>query len=67
MEFSFEPVCDQDSIMEFSFELVCDQVRAISTCQDRSNLVADRFEAKFYYAVLVADRLEAGRRPASVC
>ena len=32
-----------------------------------SNLVADRFEAKFHYAILVADKLEAGRRPASSC
>jgi len=33
----------------------CDQVRAIATYRDNSNLVADRFEAKFRYAILVAD------------
>jgi len=27
------------------------------------SLVADRLEAKFHYAILVADRSEAGRRP----
>jgi len=27
------------------------------------NLVADKFEAKFHYAILVADRSEAGRSP----
>ena len=27
----------------------------LSTCRDSSNLVADRFEDKFHYAVLVAD------------
>ena len=27
------------------------------------NLVADRFEAEFHYAILVADRSESGRRP----
>ena len=37
--------------MEFGFEPVCDQIRAGSS----SNLVADRFEAKFHYAILVAD------------
>jgi len=31
--------------MEFGFGPVCDQVRAISTCLDSSNLVADRFAA----------------------
>ena len=35
------------------------------SCRDSSNLVAGRFEAKFHYAILVADRSEAGRRPAS--
>jgi len=48
MEFGFEP-----SATRF------DQVRAISTW----NLVADRFEAKFHYAILVANRSGAGRRP----
>jgi len=33
--------------------------------QTGSKLVADRFEAKFNYTILVADRSEAGRRPAS--
>jgi len=32
-----------------------EQVQAISLCRDSSNLVADRFEAKLHYAVLVAD------------
>jgi len=54
-----------------------DQVRAISTClllyfprlisveiaRSCWNLVSDRFEAKFHYAILVTDRSEAGRRP----
>ena len=35
-------------------------VEIARTC---SNLVADWFEAKFHYAILVADRSEAGRRP----
>jgi len=34
-------------------------VEIARTC---SNLVADRFEAKFRYAILVAERSEAGRR-----
>ena len=38
-----------------------------ATCRDSSNLVAVRFEAEFHYAILVADRSEAGRRPASLC
>jgi len=41
------------------FEL-CRHVEIARTC---SNLVADRFEAKFHYAILVVDRSEAGRRP----
>ena len=53
---STEGVC---SLSATKFE----QVRAISTCQDSSNLVADRFEGKFHYAILVADRSETGRRP----
>jgi len=51
------------SVMEFGFEQVCDQVRAISTCPDNSNLVADLFEAKFHYAILVADLQRAGIWP----
>ena len=35
-------------------------IEIAGTC---SNLVAVRFEAKFHYAILVADRSEAGRRP----
>ena len=31
---SFEPVCDQDSVMEFGFEPVCDQLRAGSSYLD---------------------------------
>jgi len=42
-----------------------EQVRAISTCRDSSNLVADRFEAKFHYAMLVAD-LVAGLQRAEI-
>jgi len=42
------------------FELpVSRHVKIARTC---SNLVADRFEAKFHYAILVADRFEASRR-----
>jgi len=47
------------SVMEFGFEQLCDQVQAISTCPDSSNLVADRFEAEFHYAI------HPGRRPAA--
>ena len=32
-----------------------------------SNLVTHWFKAKFRYAILVTDRFEAGRRPASSC
>jgi len=61
---SFEPA---SNLSAASFE----QVRAISTCRDNSNLlesklVADRFEAKFHYAIwfdagsnLVADLSQA--------
>jgi len=55
--------------MEFSFEPVCDQLRAGSSYLDVAiartcwKLVADRIEAKFYYAILlVADRFEAGSK-----
>jgi len=34
-------------------------IEIAGTC---SNLVADRFEAKFHYTILVADRSEAGRK-----
>jgi len=37
--------------------------RHVEIARTCSNLVADRFEAKFHYAILVADRSEAGRRP----
>ena len=37
-------------------------VEVVQTC---SKLVADRFEAKFHYAILVAIRSEAGRRPSA--
>jgi len=47
---SFEP----DSIMEFGFEPVCDQLRTGSSYLD----MFDGFEAKFHYAILVADRFE---------
>jgi len=36
--------------------------RHVDIARTCSNLVADRFEAKFHYAILVADRSEAGRR-----
>jgi len=45
-----------------------EQVRAIATCRDSSNLVADRFAASLSQiplCYLVTDRFEAGRRPAS--
>jgi len=41
--------------------------RHVEMARTCSNLVADRFEAKFHYAILNADRSEAGRRPASSC
>ena len=37
--------------------------RHVEIARTCSNLIADRFEAKFHYAILVADRSEAGRRP----
>jgi len=40
-------------------------VESVEIARTCSNLVADRFEAKFHYAILVADRSEAGSRPAS--
>jgi len=63
--------------MEFGFETVCDPLRAgslrpassrfelsqhVEIARTCSKLVADRFEAKFHYAILVADRYEAGCR-----
>jgi len=65
---SLRPVCAQDSLDQLRtglrpgssrFEL-SRHVEIARTC---SNLVADRFEAKFHYAILVADRSEAGRKP----
>ena len=41
--------------------------RHIEIARTCSNVVADRFEAKFHYAILVADRSGAGRRPARSC
>jgi len=41
--------------------------RHVEIARTCSNLVADRFEAKFHYAILVVDISEAGRRPASSC
>jgi len=41
--------------------------RHVEIARTCSNVVADRFEAKFHYAILVADRSEAGCRPASSC
>jgi len=46
------------------FELSRRHAKIARTC---SNLVADRFEAKFHYAILVADKSDARRRPASSC
>ena len=40
--------------MEFGFEPVCDQLRTGSSYLD----MFDGFEAKFHYAILVADRFE---------
>jgi len=37
--------------------------RHVDIARTCSNLVADRFEAKCHYAILVADRSKAGRRP----
>ena len=37
--------------------------RHVDVAQTCSNLIADRFEAKFHYAILVADRSEASRSP----
>jgi len=37
--------------------------RHVEIARTCSNLVAGRFEAKFHYVILVADRSEAGRRP----
>jgi len=57
--------------MEFGFEPVCDQLRAgasyldMSTCRDSSNLLeAGRrpVRSKFHYAILVADKFEAGSK-----
>jgi len=47
MEFGYRPVANRSATR---FE----QVQAISTYRDSSNLVADRFEANFHYAILVA-------------
>jgi len=41
--------------------------RHVEIARTCSNLVADQFEAKFHYAILVADRSDAGLRPASSC
>jgi len=52
--------------MEFGLDQLrtrFEQVRAISTCRDSSNLVADRFEAKYHYAIWSQTGSEAGRRP----
>ena len=60
------PVCDQDSVMEFGLDQLRTGLRPGSSRFDIagtcSNLVADRFEAKFQYAILVADGSEAGSR-----
>jgi len=40
-----------------------DLSRRVEVARTCSNLVADRFEAKFHFAILVTDRSEAGRRP----
>ena len=76
-EISLGPVCDQDSVMEFGFYQLrtglrqgsnrSELSRHVEIARTWSNLVADRFEAKFHYAILVADRSEADLRPASSC
>jgi len=49
--------------MEFGLDqLRYELSRHVETARTCLNLVADRLEAKFHYAILVADRFEAGRR-----
>jgi len=67
---SLEPICDQDSVIEFGLDQLrtglrprssrFELPRRVEIARTCSNLVADRFEAKFHYAILVADRSEAG-------
>jgi len=57
MEFGLDHAAANRSATRFELSR---HVEIARTC---SNLVADRFEAKFHYANLVADRSEAGRRP----
>jgi len=49
--------------MEFGCEPVCDQVRAMSTCRDSSNLVADRFADGLSQIPLRYPGRRPGRRP----
>ena len=58
-------VCDQDSVMEFGLDQLRTGLqpgssrfklsRHVQIARPYSNLVPDRFEAKFHYAILVAD------------
>jgi len=67
-----DPVCDQGSVIQFGLDPLRTGLRPgssrfdlsqhVEIAQTCSNLVADRFEAKFRYAILVEDRSEAGRR-----
>ena len=71
---SFGPVCEQDSVTEFGLDQLRTGMRLgssrfelsrhVGIARTCSNLVADRFEAKFHYAIwsqtgprLVADLL----------
>ena len=69
MEFGFEPrsATSFEQVRAISTHELSRHVKIALTC---SKLVADRFEAKFHYAIwfeagskLVADRFEAGRGP----
>jgi len=65
---SLGPVCDQDRVMEFGLDQLQTGLRPSSSrfelslhvdiARTCSNLVADRFEDKIHYAILVADRSE---------
>ena len=64
---------DRDNVMEFGLDQLRTGLRPGSSrfelsrhdeiARTCSNLVTDRFEAKFRYAIMVAERSEAGRRP----
>jgi len=62
---SLGPVCDQNSVMEFGLDQLRTGLRRgssrfelsrhVEIARMCSKLVADRFEAKFHDAILVAD------------